>query len=383
MGSETRICEPSQQLASGDISDEKRNASYSENLSVQRRTESSREDQRWRPISMGHYPWVPCQKAYLAAIKSYYGTKTLQTMERGLRTIYRAFRELHEAGKVTTTNPRKMTKEDIAAFMEWMGARKTRKGTSLAHSTQANYMVYLSGLLRFENNAVIDQMRELHYVRFPQKVSPEVRALPESLVEEIRSKLRTMPGYKGAVARFMVAIYAYAGLRRSELRVARLVDLDINSWTLVVAHPKGESSWAVAAPAPIMPPARETVVEFLRERDRYLAAEGIQSCEALVPKIALGKAGYWTDGMWGKVKAEAEKWCGISFHIQALRATFGQMCIDWGSRLDAVSRALRHKTTRTTELYYARIRPDRAFRYLEQAYDSAHPEKAPVPKIAD
>ena len=332
---------------------------------------------------MGRDPWVPCQRAYLEAIRSYYASKTLQTMERGFRTIHRAFLELGKEGKVSTTDPRRMTKDDIAAFIEWMRMRKTRHGISLAHSTQSNYMNYLNGFLRFENNGVIDQMRKLHYVRFPQKMSAEVRVLPESRVEEIRSKLRTMPGYEGAVARFMVAMYAYSGLRRSELRRARLEDLSIDSWTIMVAHPKGEISWAVAAPARILQPARETVVEFLKERNHHLVNAGIESCEALVPKVAEGIADYWTDGMWGKVKAAAERWSRIRFRIQTLRATFGQMLIDWGGRPDAVSRALRHKTTRTTELYYARIRPDHAFRLLDEAYDSAHPEKRSEPRTAD
>ena len=325
--------------------------------------------------NLGRDPWVPCQQAYLEAIESYYATRTLQTMERGFRTIHRAFLELKKDGRVSTTNPRKLTRDDIAAFMEWMRMRKTRYGIGLAHATQANYMDYINGFLRFQNNGVINQMRSLHYVRFPQKVSAEVRVLAESRVEEIRSKLRTMPGYEGAVARFMVAMYAYSGLRRSELRRARFEDLNIGTWTIVVAHPKGESSWAVAAPARILQPARETVVDFLKKRSQYLADAGIESCEALVPKITDGVADYWTDGMWGKVKARAERWSGIRFRIQTLRATFGQMCIDWGGRPDAVSRALRHKTTRTTELYYARIRPDHAFRLLDQAYDSAHREK--------
>jgi integrase len=309
--------------------------------------------------------------------------KTLQTMERGFRTIHGAFLELRKKGRVSTTNPGRLTKDDIAAFLEWMRTRRTRHGDSLAHATQANYMDYLNGFLRFENNWVIDQMRKLHYVRFPQKVTAEVRILPESRVEEIRSKLRTMPGYEGAVARFMVAMYAYSGLRRSELRRARLEDLSTDTWTIIVTHPKGESSWAVSAPAQILPPARVTVIDFLRERDHYLAGFGITCCEALVPKVTEGVADYWTDGMWGKIKARAERQCGIKFRMQTLRASFGQMCIDWGGRPDAVSRALRHKTTRTTELYYARIRPDHAFRLLEEAFDSAHPEKRPAPKIAD
>jgi integrase len=294
-------------------------------------------------------------------------------MERGFRTVHGAFIELRDDGKVGTTDPRRLKKEDIEAFLVWMRNRRTRNGVSLTHATQANYLDYLNGLLRYENNGVIDQMRKLHYVRFPEKVSSEVRVLSESQVEELRSRLRTMPDYEGAVARFMVAMYAYSGLRRSELRRARLEDLNTDSWTIIVAHPKGESRWAVAAPAQILPPARSTVVDFLKKRDCHLSASGVNESEALVPRVTDGIADYWTDGMWGKIKAKAEKWSGIKFRIQTLRATFGQMCIDWGCRPDAVSRALRHKTTRTTELYYARIRADHAFRLLEQAYDSTHP----------
>jgi len=321
---------------------------------------------------MSRDPWIRHQQDYLDAIKSYYAPQTVLTMERGFYSIHKAFKELKAEGKAGTTNPRKLTRDDIASFMDWMRNRKTRNGIGLAHATQVNYMDYLNGLLRFVNNGVLDQMKKLHFVRFPQRVSTEVRVLPESCVEELRSRLKTMPGYKGEAARFMVSMYAYSGLRRSELRRARLEDLHLDSWTITVAHPKGESSWAVAAPAQILPPARKAVVDFLKARELRLSAEGIDSCEALVPKVTNGSAGYWTDGMWGKIKAKAEKWSGIKFRIQTLRATFGQMCIDWGSRPDVVSRALRHKTTRTTELYYARIRPDHAFRLLDQAYDSAH-----------
>ena len=305
-------------------------------------------------------------------MRSYYSPRTLDVMERGFRSIHGAFLELRRAGKVGTTNPRRLTEADIAAFLEWMRRRKTRLGTGLACGTQTNYIEYLNGFLRFENNGVIDQMRKMRIVRFPKKVPPEVRVMSEARVEELRSRLGTMPGYHGAMARFMVAMYAYSGLRRSELRLARLEDLSVDTWTIVVTHPKGEGSWAVAAPARILRPARGTVVEFLEMRRRCLAENGVESCEALVPKITEGAAEYWTDGMWGKVKKDAERWTGIRFRIQTLRATFGQMCIDWGGRPDAVSRALRHKTTRTTEIYYARIRADHAFRILDEAYDSAH-----------
>ena len=78
-----------------------------------------------------------------------------------------------------------------------------------------------------------------------------------------------------------------------------------------------------------------------------------------------GEAKYWTDGMWGAMKDDAQNWVEIPFRMQDLRASFAQMCKDRGASIEAVSRALRHRTVRTTELYYARMRPESAFRELE------------------
>ncbi len=153
-------------------------------------------------------------------MRSYYSPRTLEVMERGFRSIRGAFLELRRDGKVGTTDLRRLTEANIVAFLEWMRGRKTRLGIGLAYGTQANYIDYLNGFLRFENNGIIDPMRKLRFVRFPKNMPPEVRVMSESRVEELRSILRNMPGYHGAIARFMVAMYAYSGLRRSELRLA-------------------------------------------------------------------------------------------------------------------------------------------------------------------
>lgn len=209
----------------------------------------------------------------------------------------------------------------------------------------------------------------MNHVHFPQKVSVEIRAKSEDTVEKMRKALADMPGWEGCVARFMVAVYAYSGLRRSELRLARIQDVDTQGWTIFVAHPKGEGHYATPQVAPILPPAREEVLAFLKERRTYLESHGIAEAEALVPVVgADGRARYWTDGMWGKVKADAQEKCGVDFRIQELRATFAQMSLDIGNDIQDVSRALRHKTTKTTELYYARVRSDHAFRRLDEKW---------------
>ena len=184
-------------------------------------------------------------------------------------------------------------------LLDWMRRHETRNGIGLALATQANYIEWLGNLLRFAGNPVIDQMRSLRYVRFPLKVSTEVKALPMSTIEEIRLRLETMIGWDGSVARFMIAMYSYSGLRRSELRLARIQDLDVESWRIHVAHPKGEGRWASPGTAPILQPARTAVLKYLAEMKQYLAANGIDYSDALVPHISrTGSCGYWTDAMW-------------------------------------------------------------------------------------
>lgn len=81
--------------------------------------------------------------------------------------------------------------------------------------------------------------------------------------------------------------------------------------------------------------------------------------------------------MLRRVKADLERISGVRFHLKTFRATFGQLAIDKGVRIEAVSRAMRHRSTRTTEAFYARIRADRAFQEIEEAF--RRPAHARVP----
>lgn len=72
--------------------------------------------------------------------------------------------------------------------------------------------------------------------------------------------------------------------------------------------------------------------------------------------------------MLGKLKAELERRSGVGFNLKAFRATFAQRAKNRGAGVEAVSRALRHSSTLTTERYCARVRTEDAFAELEQAY---------------
>ncbi len=59
---------------------------------------------------------------------------------------------------------------------------------------------------------------------------------------------------------------------------------------------------------------------------------------------------------------------GLRFDFRQFRRAFGQNALDRGPRLDSVSVALGHHSTKTTEAYYARIRTKDAFRDLERVW---------------
>lgn len=76
--------------------------------------------------------------------------------------------------------------------------------------------------------------------------------------------------------------------------------------------------------------------------------------------------------MFGKLKSELEKSSGVRFSIKTFRPTFAQKAKDSGAPIEAVSKAMRHTNTRTTEQYYAHIRTDNAFSDFDKAFGGSN-----------
>jgi len=212
-------------------------------------------------------------------------------------------------------------------------------------------------------------MRARGHVRFPRTVEKPIRVLDAEDLRRLREGAERIDGWNGSVARFLAVFLPATGLRPKEIRLARLCDLELDKGRILVSHPKGEGSWAAPDYAPILPSAREAIMDFLAEREAYLDGE---PCEALIPyQRVSGDIGPWSEAMLRKLKAQMERVSGVRFHLRTFRPTFAQTAKDAGVSIEAVSRALRHGSTRTTEAYYARIRGDDAFREIERAFE--HP----------
>lgn len=258
-----------------------------------------------------------------------------------------------------------MSEFDVGALVVHWRNRPSRHGNLKAQSIR-KYIGILNKFLTWTGNPVVSQMVEQGKLLVPRAPDPDVKILGEDALLRLLHTAEGMSGWEGSVARLLVAVLPNCGLRREEIRLARLIDVDTRDWTLYVVHPKGERAWGKERLAPILPAARQAILDYLDERRIYLRG---QLHEALIPLRRFdGTVSYWSDGLFAKLKGRLEWESGVRFHLRTFRSTFAPVAKDHNVSIEAVSRALGHRTTRTTEIYYGRIRTESALAEFEQAF---------------
>lgn len=306
---------------------------------------------------------VASVEPYLAKLKGY-DAETVKDMRRRLRNVCRDIWELWHApaGKlrVATADIHTLSIEDIGALIEYW----RRQG--LKPSYQLKLLNALKGFLIYYGNPVVLDLKYTTTIQKPKVTRKDPDVLTADECERLRSATNTIDGWRGSVARLMVALLPHSGLRPSEFCTQELAGVDTRKWQIAVTHPKGEGKYANSGePAPITPPARQAVLDFLTERQAYLNGE---RHAALVPwRSPDGSVDFIGLATLRKIKYEVEAISGVRFKVKDFRSTFGQTYIDKEVDTPSVSKAMRHSSTKTTEQYYGRIRSEMAFKHLEQA----------------
>lgn len=322
---------------------------------------------RGRKRALPRDPFLSAARRYLDDLRPFRAPLTLEQLRRNLRTINRDLWALRRENKVANVRPETLKEEDVSAVLLCWRTRPTRYGKPMDPTSQAHLFRALKGFLEWCGNGAISRMKARGHVRFPRTIEKPIEVLDAEDLRRLREGAERIDGWNGSVARFLAAFLPATGLRPKEIRLARLCDLELDKRRVLVSHPKGEGSWAAPDYAPILSFVREAVTDFLAEREAYLGGE---SCEALIPyRRVSGEIGPWSEAMLRKLKAQMERVSGVRFHLRTLRPTFAQTAKDARVSIEAVSRALRHGSTRTTEAYYARIRGDDAFREIERAFE--------------
>jgi len=349
-----------------------------------RRGRSGRRGRKRRPRSMGRLPFVTYLNEFLEDVQPFYSPATLTHMTRQLRYIHRILQQLRGQGLLATTNPLLFKQHEIGMLLNYMNARDGLRSRPMGPTGQRKLLQYLGRFLEHCGNPVLQQMKVKRVLRIPKEACGPLPCPSEEQVQEIVGKLQeaAAAGDPDALGVLGMAVFcAYAGTRLKEIRLAQKGDLSLTYSELTVMHPKGEGAWGSPRKTRIVPLGRQALVDFMDLRARELERHGIADRKdlPLVPYLAGKSPGrYWNDAYLHTVKGELESEMGMRFDFRMLRRAYGQNALDRGARIDSVSVALGHSSTRTTETYYARRKLQDAFEDLERVYSVPGTEKCQI-----
>jgi integrase len=319
------------------------------------------------------YPLRSAALKYLTNRKLHVKTTTLANERRMLLHIVVVMEGLKAKEPEFITNPWKMGRKEIRGFLDELN----EGDRPLEGETIEKQIRYLDCLLKSCGNRVIDVMKSDSPNLFPKRRNKPIRHLSEQQLEMIQDAANQIKGWKGAIMRFMTTFYPGTGVRPSELRLARLEDVDTDNWTFRVNYPKGVGCYGDRRLVFIMPFARKAVLTFLKERQVYLQSEGVNSAHHLIPRINRGKESIYSANYFRCLKDELRKATGIVFQIKDFRSTFASLTVKRNPTLMVdVSKQLGHSSIEVTQRYYADIEAADAGRRLCEAWQDEKPKSS-------
>lgn len=327
---------------------------------------------------MGRFPLTAAVNTYLEKRKLKVGQRTYANECRNLRGIANAIEGMREDGRIKTSHPKEIGPVEVRAFMDWMRDPKAHKGKPLDPDTQDRYLSKLEGVLKDNDNHVIERMRDEGYT-FPQRIARKpIKALSKPDLEAVQYAAQGIKratgepeGWRRAKTRLLMTLYAATGLRPSELREVQMQDVDLRRWRIYVRSPKGGGVWAENRTITIMPQGRPELIDFLKEREQLLRYYGKDKAIYLIPNLKFGRDEPYSSNHFRELKKEVQEIAGIDFMLKDFRPTFASLTVEMDSNLlNDVSAQLGHSNTNTTQRYYAQISAESAGTRLVKAYES-------------
>jgi integrase/recombinase XerD len=295
----------------------------------------------------------PLVATYLDHLRAERGlaSNTVAAYRRDLAVYARFLRERD------ITDPRDVAPEDLEAFVGWLRAATSQRGSGYAASTVARIVVAVRGFHRFlarEGLVPGDVGSDL-------ETPSAARSLPKPLSLAQVELLLAAPVGLDPIARrdrAMLEILYGAGLRISELTGLDLDDVDPVERMLRVRG-KGDKERVV--------PYGEVAAAALEE---WLVG-GRPALSPRDPAVFLNARGgrLSRQGVWKLLKAHADR-VGLAEEVSphTLRHSFATHLLDGGADVRSVQELLGHASVTTTQIYTLVSRTA-----LRQAYELAHP----------
>lgn len=294
------------------------------------------------------YPFSAAANEFLAAYNGVYSRGMADELRRRYPKIGRQLEILKTAGKISTTNPKNMTPDDVKEYVKYQRQRGL-KPASISHDVSS-----IAVLCSYCGNQCVDVARTRYPLLFPKRQIRRLPVLERPDFDRILSRAaelteNTDPARIRCYAEVLFAIGT--GPRTQELQHAKLRYLDADLDSIFFDHVKGQGTYGQTRTVPIRPEVRPILRLWLRVRCKICS-----SSEYLFPS----KDGrYLSTNSLTKDRRVVCDDTGIDFDFRMCRRTYGQYLVDEGLPIDRLSVILGHSTSRTTETNYARPRDDR------------------------
>ncbi len=324
-----------------------------------------------KDLHLGRYPFSGGIRYYEAKRSTKYSRSTMEENVRKLRYFARVFEEMKSNGLVRTTDPRTIDSYDVEAFLDWMKENRLEMSTKIKYSN-----VLESYLVTFGNHVVGDMKKTADWPLFRDE-EKEIFSLEKEEVQKIFDALDNYEPttikkeWHRIIMSGMLSLLFGAATRPKEVFEAekKHLKLEEGNNAFYVEHPKGEDSWGRREWIPII---RGDMVErlkyFLVERAQFIKAYQCPDSQYLFFNPNTGRP--YTGKAIRKMKAEVEKISGVKFKLKDFRATYVTLTAENDmDRLKNVSVQLRHKSVKTTEGYYLRLKRMKAQKKIANVWE--------------
>ena len=310
------------------------------------------------------YQFMTDVNRYIDKITQHQSPSTVYNKQRKLRLISDNFNRLYEEGKVSTNNPRKITTEDIEAYVGF------RRGNGICDATLSKDLCLLNQLCRFVGNDVVKDFREFDDIYRPHAYTGMKDPMLNSVIDRVIELGRSADTFEILEGCTAILLCSSAGLRTQEARMMYASDVLTGPQGQVflrIVHVKGEGSYGHQRMAILMDGVEDIVLRYLKERKERLLMLGKDS-DSLFPPMQRGGEFYTQQGFC-KLKKPVEEILGTRIELRSGRRAFGQRLLDCGNQVEDVSVMMGHASTKTTELYYARGKESMA---MARVYGNRH-----------
>ena len=286
---------------------------------------------------MRSIPFKSVCKSYMATYTGIFAASTVAEVGRRLNRIGEVVSMLQESMEIASDDPRRWSAEDIVKIVAALKSYFDVSAASLAHLVSD-----LNRLCLFRGSNAVGVAKVRYPAAFPKGKRFKLSSISDDDRECLIHFFGKLTGSDLRNAAPSILAMATGG-RCMEIANLQVRDIDLESWTVTFRIVKGLGSYGHARTVPILADCR-----YLVERILDCGHSDYVVCNSVTGSPL-------TTNSLRRMRQRTEALSGIHFEYRSLRRAYADSLRAAGLPMDAVSVALGHDSTDTTESYYSRI----------------------------